>query len=37
MKWMTFDECIETIRPYNLEKISIVHKINNILSRYQIF
>lgn len=37
MKWMSFDECIRTIRPYNLEKIGIVRKINNILSRYQIF
>ena len=37
MKWMTFEECISTIRPYNLEKIGIVSKINNILSRYRIF
>ena len=37
MKWMSFDECIHTIRPYNLEKIGIVRKINNILSRYRIF
>lgn len=37
MKWMSFDECIQAIRPYNLEKIRIVHKINNILSRYRIF
>ena len=37
MKWMSFDECIQTIRPYNLEKIGIVRKINNILSRYRIF
>jgi 8-oxo-dGTP pyrophosphatase MutT (NUDIX family) len=37
MKWMSFNECIRTIRPYNLEKIGIVRKINNILSRYRIF
>jgi 8-oxo-dGTP pyrophosphatase MutT (NUDIX family) len=37
MKWMSFDECIQAIRPYNLEKIRIVRKINNILSRYRIF
>jgi 8-oxo-dGTP pyrophosphatase MutT (NUDIX family) len=37
MKWMSFDECIQSIRPYNLEKIVIVRKINNILSRYRIF
>jgi 8-oxo-dGTP pyrophosphatase MutT (NUDIX family) len=37
LKWMSFDECIKTIRPYNLEKIGIVRKINNILSRYRIY
>ena len=37
MKWMTFDECNRAIRPYNLEKIGIVRKINNILSCYRIF
>lgn len=37
MKWMSYDECIRTIRPYNLEKIGIIRKINNILSRYRIF
>ena len=37
MKWMPFDECIQAIRPYNLEKVAIVRKINNILSRYRIF
>ncbi len=37
IKWMSYDECIRTIRPYNLEKIGIVRKINNILSRYRIF
>jgi 8-oxo-dGTP pyrophosphatase MutT (NUDIX family) len=37
MKWMTFDECVRAIRPYNLEKIGIVRKVNNILSRYRIF
>jgi 8-oxo-dGTP pyrophosphatase MutT (NUDIX family) len=37
MKWMSYDECIQTIRPYNLEKIAIIHKINNILKGYQIY
>jgi len=37
MKWMSFEECIHAVRPYNLEKIGIVRKINNILSRYRIF
>jgi 8-oxo-dGTP pyrophosphatase MutT (NUDIX family) len=37
MKWMSYDECIQMIRPYNLEKISIITKINNILKKYQIY
>ena len=37
MKWMTYEECIQSIRPYNLEKIAIIQKINNILQKYQIY
>jgi len=37
MKWAPFDECIQMIRPYNLEKIGIIRKINNILSKYRIY
>lgn len=35
MGWFTFDECIERIRPYNLEKINILRKLNNALSEYK--
>jgi len=31
MAWMTYDECIEHMRPYNLEKINILRKLNNAL------
>ena len=37
MKWAPYDECIQMIRPYNLEKIGIIRKINNILSKYRIY
>jgi 8-oxo-dGTP pyrophosphatase MutT (NUDIX family) len=37
MKWLPYDECIQMIRPYNLEKIAIIQKINNILEKYQIY
>lgn len=37
MKWMPYEECIRMIRPYNLEKIGIIRKINNILSKYRIY
>ena len=31
MKWVTYDEALNIIRPYNLEKINILNKINNVL------
>jgi 8-oxo-dGTP pyrophosphatase MutT (NUDIX family) len=35
MAWMTYEECIEHIRPYNLEKINILNKLNNALTEYK--
>lgn len=37
MKWMQLDECNAKIRPYNLEKISILNKVNNVLQRYRLY
>lgn len=37
LKWMTLDECIKKIRPYNLEKINILNKVNNVLERYRLY
>ena len=37
LKWMTFDECLKKIRPYNLEKIEILKKINNVLNNYRLY
>lgn len=37
MKWITHDECIEYIRNYNLEKITILKNINNVLNTYRIY
>lgn len=34
IKWKTFDECISSIRHYNLEKINMISLVNKILSRY---
>jgi hypothetical protein len=36
MKWLTLDECLSTIRPYNLEKIQVIKDINNVLERYRL-
>ena len=37
MKWITHDECIEYIINYNLEKITILKNINNVLNTYRIY
>jgi 8-oxo-dGTP pyrophosphatase MutT (NUDIX family) len=37
MKWMSYDECLNVIRPYNLEKINIVEKINKVLQEYRLY
>ena len=36
MEWKTYDECVQCIRPYNLEKLSMLKKINHTLTHYQI-
>ena len=37
IKWMSFDECLNYIRPYNLEKINIIEKINKVLQEYRLY
>ena len=37
LSWKTYQECLDSIRPYNLEKISILDKVNNILKEYSLF
>ena len=34
LDWKTLDECLESIRPYNLEKIQLIKNINIILKEY---
>jgi len=34
MCWKTADECLISTRPYNLEKIRLIHNISNILENY---
>ena len=35
MGWFTYEDCIARMRPYNLEKISILRKLNNALNEYK--
>ena len=37
LKWATFQEAEELIRPYNLEKIKIVKKIKKVLEQYTLY
>ena len=34
VQWLSFKECVEIIRPYNLERIDTLTKVDNILTQY---
>jgi len=36
MEWKTFDQCMESIRSYNLEKKKILTNIDLLLHTYQL-
>ena len=37
IEWKTYDECLESIRPYNLEKKKIITNIYNLLKEYRLY
>jgi len=37
MEWKTYEECINAIRPYNLEKKRLITNINELLSTFHVF
>ena len=37
LSWKTFDEAIKLIRPYNLEKVNILTRLNNVLQQYRLY
>ena len=37
IKWLDYNECISIIRPYNLEKINILDKVNKVLQQYRLY
>jgi 8-oxo-dGTP pyrophosphatase MutT (NUDIX family) len=37
LEWKTIDECLESIRPYNLEKRKLITNINNLLQEYRLY
>lgn len=36
VEWKTLNECLESIRPYNLEKKHLITNINNVLEEYRL-
>ena len=37
IEWKTVDECLESIRPYNLEKKNLIRNINKVLQEYRLY
>ena len=37
MQWKTLDDCLQSIRPYNLEKKQLILKINKMLQEYRLY
>jgi 8-oxo-dGTP pyrophosphatase MutT (NUDIX family) len=37
IEWKTFDECLLSIRPYNLEKKKLITDINKVLKEYRLY
>ena len=36
MKWKSFSECLDSIRPYNIEKKDIIIKLNKVLNDFTV-
>jgi len=37
LEWKTYDECLKSIRPYNLEKKELIININKVLQEYRLY
>jgi 8-oxo-dGTP pyrophosphatase MutT (NUDIX family) len=37
IEWKTIDQCLESIRPYNLEKKQLIININKVLQEYRLY
>jgi 8-oxo-dGTP pyrophosphatase MutT (NUDIX family) len=37
MDWYSYEEACNLIRPYNLEKLSVLEKVNKILTKYRLY
>ena len=37
VEWLSYNDCLQIIRPYNLERIDIIKNVNSILKSYTIY
>lgn len=37
LEWKSFEKCVESVRPYNFEKIKLITQIHNCLDKYSLF
>jgi len=37
LEWKNINECLESIRPYNLEKKNLINNINKVLQEYRLY
>lgn len=37
MEWKTYEQCLEVIRPYNIEKMKILSRIHECIQQYPLF
>jgi hypothetical protein len=37
LEWKTISQCLEAIRPYNLEKKQLITNINKVLQQYRLY
>jgi hypothetical protein len=37
MKWFSYEEAIQRVRPYNLEKLELIHDIHSLVDKMIIF
>jgi FlaA1/EpsC-like NDP-sugar epimerase len=37
LEWKNLEQCLESIRPYNLEKKQLITNINKVLQEYRLY
>ena len=37
LSWVSYDNALKLIRPYNLEKLGLLKKVNNVLQQYRLY